>query len=548
MQTSENRPNTAFKPIEDASLVDALNSMGRAINIAGTYGTEHPAFQQAIDNADICMKALFIERRKVHIGAFNGSLTIDQQPVEASGTLLKSLERRLVNLQITSLRLAQGINADELIQLAKLLSSRKAEEFQAGMTESNLSHIASEETRYEAVHEGQTVANESDLASTGADGVLVLEDDSADDSSGGGDAASSVHVDQIVAFLKGDVDLEDADIDEELAELVSDPNRLGQMIMESVSIRQSAAELSGESLGDIILGCLRRTFEGLRKQPAFKTSEGMADMKKALLLLEESMLNKMRAITSESNPELDRQIVQAVREMDDQFGFEIAAQQYMEQRKAMEEQKEQLQSFVRNKGTGAAEELLADTGFPPADWRRIVVDSQKSAGASGMQMMDGLNNITKVFEQLEHLMRSEENKDEVKALLGQANEDLDDTIHTTKEKLDSLSKQLSEEEIGTIGGHGLRMSRNELLSSIAEVAQELMQPLTAINASIEMMLQGFVGNVNSDQQELLQLAHNSGDHLRYLMDELINIVGCPTNKGVDDRYHTTSDEVASMIK
>jgi hypothetical protein len=90
------------------------------------------------------------------------------------------------------------------------------------------------------------------------------------------------------------------------------------------------------------------------------------------------------------------------------------------------------------------------------------------------------------------------------------------------------------------------MSRSELLASLAEVAQELMQPLTAINASLEMMLHGYVGEISEDQQDLLTLASNSGEHLKYLMDMLIEIVGCPINKGVDDRFHTTSEQVQLM--
>ena len=134
----------------------------------------------------------------------------------------------------------------------------------------------------------------------------------------------------------------------------------------------------------------------------------------------------------------------------------------------------------------------------------------------------------------------------VKDLLGQATENLDDTIFTTKEKLDVLSQQLKDGEGGTIGGHGRNMTQDELLASLAEVAQELMQPLTAITASLEMMMHGFVGEISHDQRDLLGLAANSGEHLQYLMKELIDIVGCPANKGIDKRYHTTSEKVVHM--
>jgi len=548
MQNTEENQNINFLPIKDEALLSALNALGRAINIISTYGNHHPAFQQAISAAEVSMHTLFLDRKKITLGAFNGSLTIDNIPIEASGTLLKSLERRLIRLHITGLRIARGISGPELTQLVELLATNEASNFSEGIDRASLSHIETDTTRYEVVEEDQTVANKSDLHEMGGAGVLVLEDE--DENSGGGEGdGASVHVDQIVAFLKGDVDLDDHDsIGEELSELASDPARLGQMIMESVSIRQAASDLSGESLNDVVLGCLRRTFDGLRKQSAFQSSEGIADLKKSLLLLEESMLDKLRDLAGDSDPELDREIVQAIRQMDENLEFELAAKQYVEHQQAIQENEKQLQSYLATNGTDAADKLISNTDFPNTDWRRIVVESQHPSNANNSPpIVAGLNTLTSVFEKLESLMKSEgSDNSQLKNLLGQATDNIDVTADSTKEKLEVLSQQLG--DTGTIGGHGQQMNRKELLSSISEISQELMQPLTAINASLEMMLGGYVGEVNHEQKTMLELASNSGTHLTYLMKELIAIVGCPTNKGVDERFHTTSEQVVLLEK
>lgn len=546
MQNTEENQNTNFLPIKDEALLSALNALGRAINIISTYGNHHPAFQQATSAAEVSMHTLFLDRKKITLGAFNGALTVDNIPIEASGTLLKSLEHRLIRLHITGLRIARGISGPELTQLVELLATNEASNFSEGINRASLSHIETDTSRYEVVEEDQTVANKSDLHEMGGAGVLVLEDEN----SGGGDGdGASVHVDQIVAFLKGDVDLDDHDsIGEELSELASDPDRLGQMIMESVSIRQAASELSGESLNDVVLGCLRRTFDGLRKQSAFQSSEGIADLKKSLLLLEESMLDKLRDLAGDSDPELDREIVQAIRQMDENLEFELAANQYVEHQQAIHENEKQLQSYLATNGTDAADKLISNTDFPNTDWRRIVVESQQPSNAdASLPIAAGLNTLTSVFEKLESLMKTEgSDNNQLKNLLGQATDNIDVTADSTKEKLEVLSQQL--DDTGTIGGHGQRMSRKELLSSISEISQELMQPLTAINASLEMMLGGYVGEVNQEQKTMLELASNSGTHLTYLMKELIAIVGCPMNKGVDERFHTTSEQVVLLEK
>ncbi len=549
MDQDTNKVVQTYQPIDHPALLSALNELSRSVNIVSTYGQDHPAVESAASTTETAMQELFSDRKKVIIGAFNGVMTVDEVTVMAVGTLLKSLERRLVRLQITGLKISRGISESELHELIALLASPEPEIFQNGLGQAGLSHITSENTNFQAVRDGETVANTSDLKGMGGSGVLVLEDDSLEGSgtgSSGGGGGNDVHVEQIVAFLKGDIDADAEGVGDELTELASDPSRLGKMIMESVSVRQAASELSGESLGDIVLGCLRQTYNGLRKQTPFKSSEGKADLQKALLLLEENLLDRMRDLTGEPNPELDRQIVQAVREMDESLNFEMAAMKYVDQQDAIEVSKKELQAFLQERGTEAAENILAGTDFPANEWRKIVVDNQK-AGEGQPQIAAGLNTLATVFEKLESVMKSESSDGtKVRDLLGQATENLDDSIFSTKGKLEVLSKQLQEEGGGTIGGQGRHMSREELLAALAEVAQELMQPLTAINASLEMMLHGYVGEVTHEQKDMLSLASNSGEHLKFLMNMLVEIVGCPTNKGVDSRFHTTSDQVVMM--
>ena len=544
MQKGASTPKM-FKEIEDPLLLSALNELGRSINIITTYGLHHPAVERATTATSEAIHALLANRKKLILGTFNGMLTIDEIPVKTSGTLLKSLERRLTRLHITGLRLSKNISEDEIKQLAELLTLNEVNDFEVGLSSAALSHISTERTQYKAVREGQAVANESDLEGRGDSGVLVLEDDGWKDDRGHpgrGDA----QVEQIVAFLKGDIKLEGA-ASEELADLAKDPDRLGQMIMEATAIRQSTSEVVGESLGDIVLGCLRRTFDGLNKQPSLRTGDGVANLKKSLMLLEKSVLDKIHQITGGENPELDREIVQAIRDMDEQLNFEQAAYQYVGHQRAIAENRQQLQSYIQMCGTKTAEQILEGSGFPESDWKRIVVDSGHTSECAQPPIVDGINTLASVFEKLETLMKSDTaDGHQVRDLLGQANENLDGTISSTREKLESLSRQIQENDTGTIGGQAQTMDRKELLSSIAEVAQELMQPLTAIKATIEMMLDGYVGEISSDQRDLLGLAGNSSEHLKFLMHELIDIVGCPANKGIDLRFHTTSEEVVLM--
>ncbi len=540
MSQNDSPSDQIYDPIKDPVLAAALNALGRSVNFLTTYGKEHPAVLTAVTETGNALNKLFIQTDKVLIGAMHGALIINGNPVRAEGSMQVFLKRRLAQLGITALRLARGISTREIEQLGELLSSKETATFQQGLKNSGLQHIQTENTTYQAVREGEGVYHHSMVSGGGGGGTLVLDVDDEAENEAVSASAPTIQVNEIVAFLNGDSEAT-GEVNDELKEMAADPAKLGQMIMESVSIRQKTSNLAdGESLNDIVLGCLRRTYTGLRKQPAFQSAQGSADLRKSLLLLEENLLDRMRDLVGEEDEELDRQIVQAVRQMDQRLGFEVSAKQYFNHKKATANCEEEIRKFIQAEGPELARELLAETGIPPSEWRRILIESQtRNADLDGNTIANGLNTLASAFSQLERLMQSDKSDDgRVKHLIEQANDNLSHAIGSTKGKLDHLSQQL-----GTTGGHGLFMDHNELLTSIAEIAQELMQPLTAIKVSLEMITTGFVKYDADEQNHLLELASNSAEHLRYLMSELIEIVGCPVNKGVDERFHTTSEEV-----
>lgn len=172
-------------------------------------------------------------------------------------------------------------------------------------------------------------------------------------------------------------------------------------------------------------------------------------------------------------------------------------------------------------------------------------EQEEESHHSDTELTEELESLSALFEELDGMIKSNvSNENRIEDILELANTNLDDTVYSTREKLENLSRQLGgSEDTGTIDGQGTAMDRKELLSSISEISQELMQPLTAITTLLEMLLDGYAGDLNHEQHTMVTIASNSGEHLKFLMNELIDIVGYPVNKGVDDRFHTTSDQV-----
>jgi hypothetical protein len=73
----------------------------------------------------------------------------------------------------------------------------------------------------------------------------------------------------------------------------------------------------------------------------------------------------------------------------------------------------------------------------------------------------------------------------------------------------------------------LRASRDALLARLAELHQELLQPLTVASGVVESMVQGNLGPISMPQRSLLQLAFESIGSVTQLATHITELVGYP---------------------
>ncbi len=76
-------------------------------------------------------------------------------------------------------------------------------------------------------------------------------------------------------------------------------------------------------------------------------------------------------------------------------------------------------------------------------------------------------------------------------------------------------------------GIKLRTTREELLAQLAELHQELLQPLTVVSGALETILGGLMGEVTPPQQSLLQLAFDSVTAVSEIANRVTELVGYP---------------------
>ena len=77
------------------------------------------------------------------------------------------------------------------------------------------------------------------------------------------------------------------------------------------------------------------------------------------------------------------------------------------------------------------------------------------------------------------------------------------------------------------------MSRRRLLELLAEITQEIFQPLSVIRGTNEMLLRGVLGVIAADQAAMLQLSEASTERMQHLAEQLRDICGNPKGRSPD---------------
>ncbi len=527
----------------------ALSAIGKALSVYTLYGFNHPLSEQTVETTyrDFCR--FFDNCALLNIGTVAGRLVVEGLPLEESNSLIKGLERKFIALGITNLTLRSGLTLTDYTRLVELLHQADRAELDQAIRSSEIGNVSSEEDmEYHLIHKGEHPESWESGGDPSGNAPEAEEPAASEEEKPAAPPEPAINIEQIVAYLKGESESGNPHVDAEVAKLASDPEKLGQLILESVVMRQAVSSLSEtESLADVVLGCLRKTFDDLKHIDAFQKRSGKASMKKAMAVLEKSILDRLQKITGQPDPERDKKIHNAIKNMKMDIDMEGVLEKYTAQSDALQQSQNKIIRYVEKRGVEDAKNLLHADEIPDREWRKITVEGTRkrhkintvSAGDTGALLTETLSSLASMMEKLETMMPKDNRRDELGEILEQVEKDVAGVAARTQKKITDLGKKISEEETDetTVGGAAQKMSKAQLLGDIAEITQELAQPLTAIDAIIEMILTGFVGNVPEEQRDLLKLAAGSGDHLGYLLEQLKDIVGMPKELGTQTRFH-----------
>jgi len=515
-QTVDSLPYTRNQEISE-EFRSVLISLGRGLGTVSVYGTEHPSVELIVDKTFEDLHIALQNRKCIAIGTFNGTLTVDDQPVVARDVPIRTLEKRLASMKVSHLALSKGLTRDELKQLLAALCTPSDIQMKETLSAAGLDHIEMTDVKYVALRNGEQ--------KTGTGGG----EKSAGGSTPGAEELSPLKVSQIVAFLKGDA--AGNETSEDVKKLLSDPERLGQMIMEAATIRQASASVQdGESLADMVVGCLRRTYGGLRRETEFQSPKGKINLTKAIMLLEKNVLDKVHLMLGAQHPEIDRRIFDAIKEMEEAQQFEMLTAQYFDQRRKLGKAEAKMIEGIKQQGAEKACEQLYNSDIPLRDWQQLMIKAgatPENGGEMGLGRGLDMSVLAVVLEKLEGLMQFE-NSDpaQVKTAIGVSREGLKDYTDRIESRIQELEGQIELRKRNpiTVEDHADHLGRDELMIAVSKLTMALLQPLTVVNAAVEASLRY---TEKEAQRDLLDLACESGKRMQSLTKRLLTLVGYP---------------------
>ena len=485
-------------------------------------------------------------------------LKINEHEVSDEETLIRDLARQLTKLGTNHVAFHRGLSATSFGNLLEVICANpKDVEALGGLASAiqqcGIENVSSKTIILKEVDEDDVVMSQEEL-------------DSAEKEREQAEAIQQrvVSMSDMLSHLKADSDDDRAgEIIEELQGMAGDARQLADMVMQAAEGRHDEAEdQAKESLAGALAGCVRRTFDALMKDPTVRTQKGKKELQKKLKGLEEELLGMMGQVSEGQRENCEEAVRETVDQLADEIQVDSLASEYMKRLRAIDKSEKRLMRYIKTKGAEGIEgsELemrLQEDGIEMSEWDALLRRSGiggggfgpgpggggsggpgPGGGGAGSATMEHLSSLLGRMEKaVGELATSPDNvhEKELTGVLTEVNEEIGDMVDKSSRRMETIAEDVradaeaasAAEEAAEGSGQGLRLPRKELLAVLAEIVQELLQPLAVINCSTDMIMSQKLGDLPETQASMLGLIDESTDKLETLIQGLQGIAGVP---------------------
>ncbi len=483
--------------------------------------------RQAVGAGYALLNQLLEASGRVNFKLTDGVISINGEPVLPDNLIVGNLVKHLADREIYDFSFDKGLVVEEFERVLDLISKTPEQLEAAGgcvsaAGELDISGFTVRNVVYREVAEDQLVIDKDKIAKK------LLSDKDAE-------------IDHIIAFLRGETASLDAKLDKRIYDISADTGEMLELIIGLVDIERASASLAdGESLAGVLVGSLRRIFGNLIKTRAVKTQQGRKRLKQTLGILEEELLKTLNIVSEGKDVRAEQAVRSVIEDMRDELQVDTLSTDYMKKRKAIEESEKRLLRYIRKYGSDDIDKSmlkgkLENEGLSDEEWRDLTrrIYPGSSSVLSGEEILTSreLEGLLARMRSIDVRMDSSTKRDAENALMLAAAEvrsAVEQVADSTHQKIQLLTDELKGDcQSKTVKSDHLRMSRARIIEVLAEIVQELCQPLSVISCSLEMVMSGSTGDVTEAQAAMLKLANESAWRITMLKDSLKKIAGDP---------------------
>lgn len=497
-----------------------IQTLGKSLNMGTLYGVDHNVTRASLENS-YAQLAAFLEA----YGYLD--LNIDESGLLVNGSLSTAplagtVASRLSSHKLFSFGISKGFSLSEYLALFSILLTPPAK--LSGSALARLSerdgfpHIVAQAVEYRRV---------AGAESGGAEAVAAPQPPEA--------AAPGPDLDNILAFLKDDAVADATRSAEDIRQLAGDAEKLADLILRTVEVRTMTSDVSaGESLTDLVVGTIGKIVGGLTASNAVRTEKGRKQAKRSIMLLEKVLLEKLQKIAGDEASEAAAALLDEAAEGLD---MDAMASKFIKNRRAADEAGDKLRKLISKaddpEHLSALHEALTGQGLSEEGWQNLLISrEQHGQPEAGTSAADDIKTLTLLLARLGETIDQTSvtsGAEPVRTLLGAARRKIDASAEKAGDKISALQQALGKNGDASASG----LTRRQLLELLAEIGQELSQPLTVVTTTIEMLKARRAGALTEAQLELLAMAADSSGHLAHLVDCLIRIAGHPESAHPD---------------
>lgn len=507
-----------------------LQGMGLVFSHSSLYGMSHSVTTKGMESCFATLTEILREKNDINISVNEEELLVDGIRVESSLPAVRTISQRLTALSIASFSLTQGITLQELANVFELLQAtpdemRAAGGFAAVIATVGLPHVRSKRVTIQQVTEDEVVVSKEKLSQV----------------VGTADTAN------VVRFLKGEIDSSAPGIGETLMACSADAEQAGELVLQAAALSPGADP--GDHPGKIV-EAVRRLYDNVAGGAGGQTQKGKKALVKFLEQLEGSLVDNLRKAHGGELPEAEAQIAQSLEEMKDELRIDALAAEYAKKRGAITTSEKRILRYIETVGWSVAEttglkDRLIEEGLTPDEWDDLLEksgagdklaetlpdypDRLAARSAAVSDLVSSLSRLGVIGGQSSPATPAPATED-IDRVLTQVGDAVAKLVDQTQKKIDGFSSKV---KASREGRQSPGISRKAIVEFLAEIVQELRQPLAVIMSVVDSMNSGMLGSMTAQQSAMLGLAASSAQRLDLLISKVAEISGMPTELSPD---------------